>query len=90
LVVLDEICRQQQVNDGCFPYVDAVPRRAMTLTCPALMSGQTLVCVVPGPRKAAAVASALRGNISTACPASILRTHPSATLFVDEAAARAL
>ena len=87
IVELDEICRQQQVNDGCFPNLDSVPRQAITLTCPTLVSGQTLVCVVPGPRKAAAVAATLRGTISPACPASILRLHPAATLFVDEAAA---
>lgn len=87
IVKLDEICRQQQVNDGCFPNLDSVPQQAITLTCPTLVSGRTLVCVVPGPRKAAAVAATLRGNISTKCPASLLRSHPSATLFVDEAAA---
>ncbi len=84
VVKLDEVCRQQQVNDGCFPNIDSVPRRAITLTCPALMSGRTLVCVVPGSRKAAAVAATLKGNISTTCPASILRTHPAAMLFVDK------
>ena len=87
IVKLDEICRQQQVNDGCFPNLAAVPQHAITLTCPTLMSGRTVVCVVPGTRKAAAIATTLRGNISTDCPASILRTHPAATLFIDEAAA---
>lgn len=87
---LDERCRQQQVNDGCFPNLAAVPRLAITLTCPALMSGRALVCAVPGPRKAAAVAAALAGPISTACPASILRRHPAAELFADAAAAAQL
>jgi len=87
IVSLDEVCRQQQVNDGCFPNIDAVPRRAITLTCQALMAGKALVCAVPGPRKAAAVAAALGGGISTACPASVLRRHPGAELFVDAAAA---
>lgn len=89
VVELDEICRRQQVNDGCFPNIDSVPRKAITLTCPTIMSGRVLVCVVPGPRKAAAVAATLRGPISTSCPASVLRTHPSATLFLDyESAAK--
>lgn len=83
VVDLDEICRQQQVNDGCFPDFDSVPRQAITLTCPALMSGKALVCVVPGPRKAAAVAAMLSQEISTACPASILRRHGRAALFLD-------
>jgi glucosamine-6-phosphate deaminase len=83
IVELDEICRQQQVNDGCFPDFDAVPKYAITLTCPALMSGKALVCVVPGPRKADAVAAMLGVEISTSCPASILRRHAAATLHLD-------
>ena len=84
VVMLDEICRQQQVNDGCFPDMDSVPLKAITLTCPALLAGSALVCVVPGSRKADAVAAVVHGSICTACPASILRSHPAATLFVDK------
>jgi glucosamine-6-phosphate deaminase len=84
VVKLDEMCRRQQVNDGCFANITAVPTTAITLTCPAIMSGETIVCVVPGARKADAVAATLKGPIAPACPASILRTHPSATLFLDD------
>lgn len=83
VVELDEACRRQQVNDGCFPDIDLVPRRAISLTCPALMSARHLVCSVPGSRKAEAVRATLTGPVSTACPASILRTHASATLYLD-------
>lgn len=86
-VELDEGCRRQQVNDGCFPAIEAVPRRALTLTIPTLLSGRRLVVTVPGLRKAAAVRAALRGPIAPVCPASILRTHPAATLHLDSAAA---
>ncbi|MDB6127610.1 MAG: glucosamine-6-phosphate deaminase [Verrucomicrobia bacterium] len=82
-VELDLACREQQVNDGCFPRLGEVPAHALTLSIPALMSGQRLCCVVPGARKAAAVRSTLLGPISTACPASVLRTHPAATLYID-------
>jgi glucosamine-6-phosphate deaminase len=90
VVELDQACRKQQVNDGCFPSVDGVPRQAITLTCPALMSGRVLVCVVPGPRKAEAVSNTLRAPISTACPATILRRHANATLYLDSASASLL
>lgn len=83
VVDLDEKCRQQQVNDGCFPDLGEVPRQAITLTVPALMSGLCLVCSAPGERKRAAVERSLSGPISEECPASILRTHSCATLFVD-------
>jgi len=83
VVELDEACRRQQVNDGCFPDLDSVPRRAISLTCPALMSARHLVCSVPGARKAEAVRATLTGPVATACPASILRTHASATLYLD-------
>ena len=82
-VRLDAACRQQQVNDGCFPALDAVPTEALTLTIPALLAGRHLFCVVPGKTKTAAVRSVLRGPVATACPASVLRTHPDCTLYVD-------
>ncbi|HEX5484289.1 MAG TPA: glucosamine-6-phosphate deaminase [Terriglobia bacterium] len=82
-VTLDEACRRQQVGEGHFPGLDAVPREALTLTCPALLSAQRLVCCVPERRKAAAVKDALTGPITTACPASIVRTHPGAAIFLD-------
>lgn len=86
-VALDEICRRQQVNDGAFPDLAAVPERALTLTVPALMRGEALFCVVPGLRKAQAVLEMLTGPIATACPASILRTHQNAKLYLDADAA---
>jgi glucosamine-6-phosphate deaminase len=90
VVELDNACRRQQVNDGCFPNFDAVPRQAITLTCPTLMSGRVLVCVVPGSRKAESVSNTLRTQISAACPATILRLHTSATLYLDEQSAALL
>jgi glucosamine-6-phosphate deaminase len=90
VVELDLPCRQQQVNDGCFPTLDAVPTHAITLTIPALMSAGTLVCTVPGPRKAAAVRATVQDPLSTACPATILRRHDDATLYIDQAAAAGL
>jgi glucosamine-6-phosphate deaminase len=87
-VELDVPCRVQQVNDGCFPNFDAVPKIALTLTIPALMSAKEMHCVVPGPRKAAAVKRTLEGPVSTECPATILRTHPAAVLYLDDDAAK--
>jgi glucosamine-6-phosphate deaminase len=82
-VELDDTCRQQQVNDGCFVSIEAVPTHALTLTIPTLLSGTHLFCIVPGPTKREAVGQTLRGAVSTACPASILRTHPDCTMYVD-------
>jgi glucosamine-6-phosphate deaminase len=86
-VVLDATCRQQQVNDGAFPGLSAVPERAITLTVPALMRGGALCCVVPGARKAAAVKAMLTGPIAESCPASVLRRHADCTLYLDPDAA---
>ena len=90
VVELDHACRQQQVNDGCFPTFAEVPRDAFTLTVPVFRRAQRLSLHVPGPRKAAAVLATLEQRVSTACPASILRLHPDATLYVDTAAASLL
>lgn len=90
IVEMDEACRRQQVNDGCFPSLAAVPRRAITITVPVFRHARRLTAQVPGERKAAAVRAALRGPITPACPASVLRTHPQATLFLEPASAALL
>jgi glucosamine-6-phosphate deaminase len=90
VVELDPICRQQQVNDGCFPDLNAVPKKAITLTLPVFRNARNLSVVVPGPRKAAAVYATCAGPVHTDCPASLLRTRPNATLFLDRAAAERL
>lgn len=84
---LDVVCRQQQVNDGEFATLDNVPQTALTLTIPALMSCKTVIGIVPDKRKAQAVYDTLYGAVSEQCPASILRTHGDATLFLDKDAA---
>ncbi len=83
VVELDEVCRMQQVHDGAFPRIEDVPRRALSVTIPLLMRTPRLVVVVPGPVKQRAVQAALEGEIGEACPASILRRHPNASLFLD-------
>lgn len=83
LVRLDEACRRQQVGEGHFPGLDAVPRYAFTLTIPALCSARRMLCIVPEARKAQAVARALRGPVDVSCPASILRRQPQCTLLLD-------
>ena len=82
-VELDLVCRNQQVNDGAYNKLDDVPKKAVTMTIPTMMSAKTLVTVVPGPRKADAVKATLEGPITTACPASVLRTHADCALFLD-------
>ena len=82
-VKLDEICRQQQVNDGCFAKIDDVPTHAITLTVPMFMRAKKLFCIVPAKTKAWAVKETLTGSIDEHCPASILRTHESASLYLD-------
>ena len=83
LVTLDAQCRNQQVAEGWFPDIDAVPQRAITLTIPPLFRVPKLIVSVPGSRKAAIVRKALEDPISTACPATLLRTHADATVYLD-------
>lgn len=90
LVELDLACRTQQVNDGCFPALEEVPTHALTVTVPGIMAADRLFCMVPGARKADAVRQMLEGPVEEACPASILRRHPNACLYLDEEAAAQL
>jgi glucosamine-6-phosphate deaminase len=88
VVRLDAACRNQQQYDGDFARVEDVPTHGYTLTIPALLSAAAISVVVPGPRKANAVLATLRGPISEGCPASILRRHPGAKLYLDRDSAR--
>ena len=82
-VELDPICRTHQVNDGCFAALADVPKTAITLTVPTLFAGDHLFCIVPAKTKAKAVRATLCGEIGEACPATILRRHKSAVLYLD-------
>lgn len=81
---LDNICRNQQVNDGCFKKLDEVPEYALTLTIPALTAAKYMVCVVPAQTKAQAVKNTMTGEISEKCPATIMRMHKNAVLYCDK------
>ena len=87
VVTLEESCRLQQVNEGHFPRVSAVPERAITVTVPALLRVRRVIAVVPESRKAEPVFTALNGPVSSACPASALRTKMDATLHLDAGSA---
>jgi glucosamine-6-phosphate deaminase len=84
VVTLDADCRQQQVNDGCFPSLGVVPEQALTLTISALVQGRHIICVVPGERKARAVYHTLHSPISEKYPSTILRQHPSVEMYLDK------
>ena len=83
VVELEERCRVQQVHDGCFERLEDVPTHALTVTVPALMNAREIFCTVPAPTKAEAARAMLTGEIAVSCPASILRTHCSARLYLD-------
>jgi glucosamine-6-phosphate deaminase len=83
IVTLDSACRMQQFAEGWFTSIEEVPANAITLTIPALLRVPKLILSVPGKRKMQIVKRALTEPISTNCPATILRTHPDATVYLD-------
>lgn len=83
IVDLDEACKQQQVNDGCFSTVAAVPSYAYTLTIPALLRASHIFCMVPGKNKAPAVRHTLTEAVGERYPSTSLRQHQDAVLFLD-------
>ncbi|NLN55878.1 MAG: glucosamine-6-phosphate deaminase [Clostridiales bacterium] len=84
VVSLDEVCRNQQVNDGCFEDISLVPTHAVTLTIPTLVSPEYVFCVVPAATKANAVYTLINGEIGEYCPCTILRKHNNAILYTDK------
>jgi glucosamine-6-phosphate deaminase len=83
VVQLDSLCRKQQAAEGWFASAAEVPASAITLTIPTLLRVPKLIASVPGARKRGIVRRALEEAISTQCPATILRTHPNVTLYLD-------
>jgi glucosamine-6-phosphate deaminase len=83
IVNLDHKCRMQQVGEGHFATLDDVPKQALSLTVPALLQAKQVLAVVPEKRKAEAVQAALQGPVTPDCPASILRTQPHVTMYLD-------
>ncbi len=83
VVKLDEVCRIQQVHDGCFRSIDEVPTHALSLTVPALMAAKYRFCVVPAPTKANAAKAMLNDAIDEHCPCTILRRTPGSILYLD-------
>ena len=84
IVDLDEPCRRQQVGEGWFANLSEVPKRAMSMSVRQILKAREILCVVPDARKAQAVKSCLEGEVSPLAPASILRTHPNTTVFLDK------
>lgn len=89
-VQLDLMCRQQQVEDGCFASVEEVPTHAITLTVPILFSAHAIFCSVPGAHKLQAVNATLNGPLTEHCPASILKTHSNCRFYLDRESGRDL
>ena len=89
-VELDEVCRQQQVNDGCFAQLSDVPKFAVTLTVPALVRANYMFCTVPAATKAEAVYNTVHHEINEDVPATIMRKHKSAVMYCDKDSAAKL
>ncbi len=90
IVTLDEACRQQQVGEGWFPSVADVPTQAISMSVREILRAREILCVVPDARKAKAVKATVEGDVSPMVPASILKTHPNTTLYLDQPAAALL
>jgi glucosamine-6-phosphate deaminase len=90
VVELDEACRRQQMGEGWFANLEAVPRRAISMSVRQILKSREILCIVPDARKAAAVRDTVELPVSPLRPASILRTHAQTTLFLDGPAAALL
>lgn len=90
IVSLDEMCRQQQVNDKCFDAIEEVPTHALTLTCPTLANAKYHFCIVPTKLKAQAVYNTVCGPVTHDCPATVLRLCKHANLYLDNDSASML
>src|SRR5437660_12754042 len=88
VVNLDEACRRQQVGEAWFGKLSEVPRQAISMSVRQILKAKEIIAVVPDARKAQAVKMCIEGEISPMAPASMLRTHPDTTLYLDMTSAR--
>jgi len=90
VVDLDLACRRQQLGEGWFPSLEAVPERAISMSVKQIMKSRAIICTVPDARKAEAVQKAVEGEVVPEVPASILQNHPHACLYLDQGSASLL
>ena len=90
IVNLDEACRQQQVGEAWFADLSQVPKNAISMSVRQILKAREILAVVPDTRKAQAVKACFEGDISPMAPASILRTHSNATVYLDRNSASLL
>jgi glucosamine-6-phosphate deaminase len=90
VVTLDEACRKQQLGEGWFASLAEIPKQAISMSIRQILKAQEIICAVPDARKARAVGACLEGEISPLAPASILRTHPNTTVYLDKNSAALL
>jgi glucosamine-6-phosphate deaminase len=83
IVTLDEACRRQQLGEGWFATMAEVPQRAISMSIRQILRTKAILCIVPDARKAQAVKACFEGEITPLAPASILRTHPNTTVYLD-------
>jgi len=90
IVTLDDACRRQQLGEGWFPSIDDVPESAISMSIQQILKARKIICIVPDARKASAVKACIEGDISPLAPASMLRTHPDTTIYLDSNSAALL
>jgi len=90
IVELDDISRQQQVNEGWFEGIEVVPKQSITMTIHQICNSSHIICSVPEKRKSDAVANCFGNGISNLYPASILQNHKSCFLFLERVSAEKL
>lgn len=83
LVELDEACRLQQLGEGWFPSLGAVPKQAISMSVYHIMQSEKIICSVPDLRKAQAVKMALEGEVTNMCASSMLQRHPDCEMYLD-------
>ncbi|EJM98425.1 glucosamine-6-phosphate deaminase [Phyllobacterium sp. YR531] len=83
VVTLDEACRKQQMGEGWFPTLEAVPEKAISMSIRQILKSELIILSVPDERKSQAVKDAVQGKVDPMHPASIVQKHPNTVLFLE-------
>ncbi|MCC2683844.1 MAG: Glucosamine-6-phosphate deaminase [Paenibacillaceae bacterium] len=90
VVDLDEACKRQQVGEGWFATPADVPKQAISMTVHQILQSKAIISCVPHKVKAKAIRDTLKEDVTNRIPATILKTHPNWSLFLDEASSSEL
>lgn len=73
----------RQANSRFFKSIDEVPKFALTMGIGTIMEAEEIILLVSGEHKKEILQQIIESDVTETIPATVLKTHPNATLITD-------